>query len=473
MTSNSLFRAGLAHEKVGHTAQGLWHHKNMQLPALDAYYQHVANDLIQAGHPESEAVHMAVGIVEKWARGGGGVTAETQAKAAAAVAEWERLRAQAKGSTAKRASMTELADRAAISTADVNNLPDSDFAYIEPGGKKDSSGRTVPRSLRHFPIPDAAHVRAALARIGQDAEFGQQALPKVRAKAKALGIDVGGGDSGGSASRGEILRMYPLEDCRIVTRAAGDGTGTLVEAYATVFDEPAEIHDHQGHYRETIDRHAFDAVLDRIRRSRGGFASHVKVLYNHGKTASGADAPEFQVPLGVPEEITPERRGLLTRTRYDAGDPFTERILAKVRSGAINAQSFVGAIMRSDPALMGPGDRYRRRGGALVTVRRMQLGLREYGPVLWPAYSGAEILGVRMQLPGGDGLERYGEDAPEPGSPGDDEYGLLQDAQDADLELAVAGASPAAEDTSRYHQHALYRIRSAEIRERIGLDWDE
>ena len=56
---------------------------------------------------------------------------------------------------------------AKISTKSKNDLPDSDFAYIQPGGKKDASGKTTPRSLRHLPIPDAAHVRNALARLGQ------------------------------------------------------------------------------------------------------------------------------------------------------------------------------------------------------------------------------------------------------------------------------------------------------------------
>lgn len=70
-----------------------------------------------------------------------------------------------------------------------DNLPDSDFAYIEPGGSKDSSGKTTPRSKRHFPIQDAEHVRDALARIAQGAQFGQDALPKVRAAAKRFGID--------------------------------------------------------------------------------------------------------------------------------------------------------------------------------------------------------------------------------------------------------------------------------------------
>ena len=42
--------------------------------------------------------------------------------------------------------------KAEKSTKSINDLPDSDFAYIEPGGKKDGEGKTVPRSLRHFQI---------------------------------------------------------------------------------------------------------------------------------------------------------------------------------------------------------------------------------------------------------------------------------------------------------------------------------
>lgn len=63
--------------------------------------------------------------------------------------------------------------KAVWTTAYVNNLPDSAFAYVSPGGQKDGQGKTVPRSLRHFPhhdssgSPDPAHVRNALARIPQ------------------------------------------------------------------------------------------------------------------------------------------------------------------------------------------------------------------------------------------------------------------------------------------------------------------
>lgn len=72
------------------------------------------------------------------------------------------------------------------STAFVNDLPDSSFLYIEPGGEKDDEGKTVPRSLRHFPYKDAdgtvdlPHLRNALARIPQSS------LPEdVRAQATA------------------------------------------------------------------------------------------------------------------------------------------------------------------------------------------------------------------------------------------------------------------------------------------------
>ena len=74
-----------------------------------------------------------------------------------------------------------------------NDLPDSDFAYIQPGGKKDSEGKTVPRSLRHLPINDAAHVRNALARLDQtdiSAEAKKAALKKIKAAAKKFGIKV-------------------------------------------------------------------------------------------------------------------------------------------------------------------------------------------------------------------------------------------------------------------------------------------
>jgi hypothetical protein len=82
---------------------------------------------------------------------------------------------------------------AEMTTASIDDLPDSDFAYIEPGGKV-VDGKTEPRSLRHFPIHDAAHVRNALARLSQS-PFGDKARAKVEAAAKKLGIGEPAGKS--------------------------------------------------------------------------------------------------------------------------------------------------------------------------------------------------------------------------------------------------------------------------------------
>lgn len=65
------------------------------------------------------------------------------------------------------------ADKATWSAAFVNDLPDSSFALILPGGDKDADNRTTPRSLRKLPhhdgsgALDGAHVRNGLARAPQ------------------------------------------------------------------------------------------------------------------------------------------------------------------------------------------------------------------------------------------------------------------------------------------------------------------
>ena len=81
---------------------------------------------------------------------------------------------------------------AKLTSKQINDLPDSEFAYIAPGGKK-VDGKTEPRSLRHLPIPDAAHVRNALARLSQTdipSAAKKEALSKIKSKAKRLGIHV-------------------------------------------------------------------------------------------------------------------------------------------------------------------------------------------------------------------------------------------------------------------------------------------
>jgi len=451
--------ASTVHEPIGKPGgPGLWHHKTMQLPA---YIQHVAHHLIAQGHDESTAIEEAVGIVKNWAAGHDGhgrhVHPDVQAAAAKNIADWEALKAKAHASTGARRST--VAARAEMTTQSVNDLPDSDFAYIEPGGSKDSSGKTVPRSLRHFPIHDKSHADNAAARIAQGAQFGKQALPKVLAAQKKFGEHPGGSSSGdssmGGASRSELMRDYPLEDLHII-RSGDGGDGRTMEAFAAVFNTETEIKDPEGHYRELIEPAAFNKRLADLKRARQGVAQ-VKVMFNHGRDTDGRPAAQFAMPVAVPVSIEATPRGLLTRSRFVA-TPLGDEVLELVRSGAVTSMSFTGRIVRSEPS-RGRYTRYTPdKAGQLTTVRRMELGLREYGPVLFPAYEGAEINGVRMAVPGAW-------DAPD-----DDELdaALLPDAG------AAAGEPPTPDGAghlARYHQHALYVLRSQEARQKAGLVW--
>lgn len=84
-------------------------------------------------------------------------------------------------------------EKAVWSRAYINTLPDSSFLYVEAGGKKDEEGKTVPRSLRHFPYKDATgkvdlpHLRNAIARIPQS-KLGLSAdeIDRLQAKARKI-----------------------------------------------------------------------------------------------------------------------------------------------------------------------------------------------------------------------------------------------------------------------------------------------
>jgi HK97 family phage prohead protease len=359
MTDTWTSRA-LAHEPLGKPGgPGLFHHKGTQLPA---YIQHIAKDLMESrAMPESEAIATAVAVCKKWAAGGQDVKPDTRAKAAAAVAEWERLKA---GTHATR---------------------------------KD-----------------------------------------------------------GGMSRTELFRSYPLEDYHIVRTGDGDSSGRVVEAYMTVFGEPAEIVDHQGHYREDIDRGAFNKRIADLERSRNGFGA-AKVFYNHGMTIHGSPSDRYSMPVAVCEGIRAESRGPITRSRY-LDTPLGNEVLEMWRSGAVTAQSFTGAIIRSSPELK-PGEKYRPRNGQLPRVQRLELGLKEYGPTPFPAYQGAELVGVRMS-PLGTWQAADGDEAEE--TEQIDDEALLPDGE------AATGGPPELHP-SRLNAHRLWHNRLDEACRQAGI----
>lgn len=136
--------------------------------------------------------------------------------------------------------------KAVWSTEYVNNLPDSSFAYIEPGGSKDGDGKTAPRSLRHLPYKDAdgkvdpAHCRNALARLPQTQGIPDGERPKIEAKLRAALDSIGGGDKSIASAT-----MKAFSD-----RAAAWAAPTLAAFTAKAWDNlsAAEREKIAGHY---------------------------------------------------------------------------------------------------------------------------------------------------------------------------------------------------------------------------------
>jgi len=111
------------------------------------------------------------------------------------------------------------AEKAVWSRAFINDLPDSSFLFIESGGKKDGEGKTVPRSLRHFPIKDSdgkidlPHLRNAIARIPQSNAPGLSADKKksLQEQARRMLGETQKGDVTKCAVRDRAVRIVKAE----------------------------------------------------------------------------------------------------------------------------------------------------------------------------------------------------------------------------------------------------------------------
>lgn len=142
------------------------------------------------------------------------------------------------------------AKRKQLTSAEQDDLPDSAFAYIQPGGVKDKSFKTVPRSYRHFIIIDAAHVRNALARIGQGAKFGKEALPAVLKAAAKFGVKVSEAKSAGM-----------LAELRSPPHANFTGTHShRHSAFGSQGGDRSHSHSHTHNNDSTHDHHADDSA---------------------------------------------------------------------------------------------------------------------------------------------------------------------------------------------------------------------
>lgn len=245
-------------------------------------------------------------------------------------------------------------ERAEMTAKRINDLPDSAFAYIEPGGSKDEQGKTTPRSKRHFPIHDAAHVRNALARASQS-PFGAKAMPKIRAAAKKFGIDVGGSSRPDVA--GMCVRAFDFE-------ARSNGDGRTLEGYAAVFNQTTRIPAFGGDFDEVILPGAFKRSLEQ----------RTPVLqFEHGR-----DPRVGAVPIGSIQDIHEDERGLYVRASlFD--NPTVEPVRQAIAERAIQGMSFRFSIPDG-------GDTWTTRSGDVDLREIIDTDTAECGPVVFPAY---------------------------------------------------------------------------------------
>lgn len=138
---------------------------------FDPYLRAIINALKRKGHSESEAVQLAIGTVQRWARGEGNVTAATRARAAKSLAHWEALRAKAHANLT--AAPANVIDLASLSTA--ARMTAAKRGAALPGGR--------------FPIRNTIELRKAVRAVGRAKGDHATVRRYIRRRAKALNAE--------------------------------------------------------------------------------------------------------------------------------------------------------------------------------------------------------------------------------------------------------------------------------------------
>lgn len=111
---------------------------------LPAYVREVARSIMKTGKTKSQAIAIAISRVKKWAVTGEG---DTKAKAAKAVAEWEKLKGKAKGKkVAKLSAQTGLMEMC-VRPVEMIALSGPSFSMDKVRSAYDSKIREARKSL--------------------------------------------------------------------------------------------------------------------------------------------------------------------------------------------------------------------------------------------------------------------------------------------------------------------------------------
>jgi HK97 family phage prohead protease len=185
----------------------------------------------------------------------------------------------------------------------------------------------------------------------------------------------GGSDRLASPERppqGNLVRA--ISGCEIRDAGDGDaGPGTLT-GYLATFNQWAEINSQrEGHFMECMAPGAFTRTI-------ADNGSRMKVTFNHGKDPQLGDKV-----LGIPSLLEEDDRGV----RYEVPllDTSYNRDLAPgLRAGAYGS-SFRFNVVADDFNPKAARSAHNPQGLPERTVR--ELTMAEFGPVTYPAYTGA------------------------------------------------------------------------------------
>lgn len=178
-----------------------------------------------------------------------------------------------------------------------------------------------------------------------------------------------------SLPRENLVRALP--GARLV-RAEGDAMPTLA-GHAAVFNQWAEIRSrHEGHFLERIAPGAFAKTINENR-------DKIKVLYDHGLDPSVGNKP-----LGPIRILEEDNDGL----RYEVPllDTSYNRELIPALEAGLLGSSFRFSVMKENYVQKPKRSEENPNGLPERTVQELKMA--EFGPVTFPAYTGATA-GVR------------------------------------------------------------------------------
>ena len=190
------------------------------------------------------------------------------------------------------------------STAYINDLPDSAFLYIAPGGEKDDDGRTTPRSLRYFPVRDEKgqidlpHLRNAIAQAPK-ANLSPEIISKVQAEGRKMleGTREEKMDDYDKVDE-EMQQARSMEASKVEAEMQmSDWSGALRLDDVSV-DKVIELARSGSHYGRASDRRVNLSASDiesmargySLIKSEGWFATGAPVGYNHASMSGALDA---------------------------------------------------------------------------------------------------------------------------------------------------------------------------------------